>query len=395
MSSEVPRRILPVIVFAQFATTSLWFAGNAIMPDLQRQMGFPIDALASMTTAVQLGFIVGTLVFAYFAVADRFSPRRVFLTCALLGAGFNAAALFAGSSLNAMLLLRALTGFFLAGIYPVGMKIASSWFDHDLGRALGFLVGALVLGTALPHLFVHGFNWQAVTLSVSLLAATGGIVMYLLVPDGPHLKAGARFDPRALVSIFRRPAFRASSFGYFGHMWELYAFWAFLPLYIGAYLNTSASPTSVSLWTFTIIGVGALGCVVGGLISLRRGSVAVAAVCLGTSALCCLLSPLAFFLPQWVMFAFLLVWGIAVVDDSPQFSALNAKFAPKTMVGSALTIVNCIGFAITIVSIQLLHQMLPVTGTQYVFLILLPGPVLGLIALSRLIRKVEGSIDTH
>jgi MFS family permease len=393
MSSDVPRRILPVIVFAQFATTSLWFAGNAIMPDLQRQMGYPVDALAGMTTAVQLGFIFGTLVFAYFAVADRWSPRRVFLTCALLGAAFNAAALVTGSSPSAMLVLRFVTGFFLAGIYPVGMKIASSWFDRDLGRALGFLVGALVLGTAIPHLFVHGLEWKAVMLSVSLLAALGGALMYLLVPDGPRIKASARFDPRALISIFKRPAFRSSSFGYFGHMWELYAFWAFLPLYIGAYLGANASPSSVSIWTFAIIAVGALGCVGGGLISLRQGSAPVAAVCLALSALCCLLSPLAFFLPHWAMVTFLLVWGVAVVGDSPQFSALNAQFAPATLVGSALTIVNCIGFAITIVSIQLLQGALPVINTQYLFLLLLPGPVFGLIALSRLFRVDSRAVE--
>ena len=187
----VPRRILPVIVVAQLAGTSLWFAGNAAMPDLQRRVGLPAEALGSMTTAVQLGFIAGTLVFAFFALADRYSPRRVFLASALLGAAFNATTYFAGAHLGPLLLLRFLTGFFLAGIYPVGMKIASGWFDRDLGQALGFLVGALVLGTAMPHLIGHKLPWEGVMLSVSAIATFGGLLMYWLVPDGPYLRAGA------------------------------------------------------------------------------------------------------------------------------------------------------------------------------------------------------------
>lgn len=394
MNTEVPRRILPVIVIAQFATTSLWFAGNAILPGLQRDMGYPAESLAAITTAVQLGFIVGTLLFAYFAVSDRWSPRRVFLACALLGAGCNFTVLIAGPSLAPMLLLRFLTGFFLAGIYPVGMKIASSWFGRDLGRALGFLVGALVLGTAVPHLFVHSLDWKSVMIAVSVLSAVGGCLMYVFVPDGPRLRASARFDPMALAKIFSRPEFRASSFGYFGHMWELYALWAFLPVYVAAYLGNEASAATTSLWTFAVIGAGALGCAIGGMISIRYGSARVAAVCLFLSGLCCLLSPLAFFMPQWAMIAFLLLWGLAVVGDSPQFSALNAQYAPQQWVGSALTIVNCVGFAITILSIQLLQWLLPLTDVRYVFLFLLPGPVFGLLALSRLLREPAGRAET-
>ncbi len=182
----VPRRILPAIVAAQLAGTSLWFAGNAIMPDLQRRAGLGIEAIGDMTTAVQLGFIAGTLVFSFFALVDRFSPRTIFLASALLGAACNAATYFAGGHLWPLLLLRFATGFFLAGIYPVGMKIASGWFDRDLGQALGFLVGALVLGTATPHLLGHDLPWESVMLFVSALAALGGLVMYWLVPDGPY-----------------------------------------------------------------------------------------------------------------------------------------------------------------------------------------------------------------
>jgi predicted MFS family arabinose efflux permease len=385
-NKSVPRHILPVIVASQFAGTSLWFAGNAVMPELQRRAGLPADALGNMTTAVQFGFILGTLIFAYFAVADRWSPRRVFLSCALLGAAFNAAVLLIGPRLWPLLSLRFMTGFFLAGIYPVGMKIASGWFDRDLGRALGFLVGALVLGTAAPHLIGQNQPWETVMLTVSAIAAAGGVLMYALVPDGPRLRAGARFDPRAVIDIFRSADFRASSFGYFGHMWEIYALWAFLPVYIGAYLGAQATHSIISLWSFAAIGAGAIGCIAGGMLSLRYGSAPVAFVQLAASGLCCMLSPLAFWLPQAGMLAFLIFWGIVVVGDSPQFSALNAHYAPAHLVGSGLTIVNSIGFAITIVSIQMLQSMLPNIGAQSLFLLLAPGPVIGLIALMRLIR---------
>ena len=389
-SKPASRHILPAIVASQFAGASLWFAGNAILPDLQRRAGLPAEALGNVTAAVQLGFIAGTLTFAFFALADRFSPRRLFLLCALLGAAFNAATLILGAELWTLLMIRFATGFFLAGIYPVGMKIAAGWFDRDLGRALGFLVGALVVGTAFPHLvraLGGSLPWEGVLLAVSIIAAGGGVLMYALVPDGPYLKAGAAFDAGAFAAIFRSPDFRASSFGYFGHMWELYALWAFVPAYLVAlYGPAPVASGDISLLTFLVIAAGALGCIVGGLASLRWGSARMAFLQLAASAACCLLSPLAILAPYPVALAFLLLWGIVVAGDSPQFSALNARFAPPHLVGSALTIVNCIGFAITIVSIQLLNATIGTLGPQYLFLLLLPGPVLGLVALMRLVR---------
>jgi len=356
-----------------------------VLADLQRQWGLPAEALGYVTSAVQLGFIAGTLAFAFFAVADRYSPRLVFLLCAFAAALANAAALALPESLGGLLALRFATGFFLAGIYPVGMKIASGWYQRDLGNALGFLVGALVAGTAFPHL-VRGLGgdlpWQGVLAAASLVAAAGGVLMYALVPDGPHLARGARFDPRALAAVFRVPAFRASAFGYFGHMWELYAFWAFVPWVLAA-----RGISDVPLWSFAVIGAGALGCAAGGLASLRRGSAPVAFAQLAASGACCLASPLAFFAPAPVFLAFLLFWGVVVVGDSPQFSALNAQSAPRERVGSALTIANCIGFGITIFSIELLNAASGVLAPQWLFLLLVPGPVLGLAALRPLLGR--------
>jgi len=388
---EPPRRILPAIIVSQLAGISLWFAGNAVLPDLQSSLGLPDSFLGHMTSAVQLGFIAGTLVFAVLAISDRYSPRATFLACALLGAACNASTYFLGGEILLLLAARFGAGFFLAGIYPVGMKIASGWYRRDLGMALGFLVGALVLGTALPHL-IRGVGqslaWQTVMLSVSVIAALGGFLMYALVPDGPFLVAGAKFDAKSLAIIFRSSGFRASSFGYFGHMWELYAFWAFVPLVLVAYFaRTAGEGFNISLLTFAIIAVGAVGCMVGGYISLRLGSARVAFAQLSASGLCCLLSPLMFYSGPILFLPFLLFWGVVVAGDSPQFSALNARYAPADQVGSALTIANCIGFTISIVSIQLLNSAAGAIPAHYLLLLLVPGPIIGLWSLRPLLSK--------
>jgi predicted MFS family arabinose efflux permease len=386
-----PRRILPVIVVSALAATSLWFAGNAVLPDLQSRLGLPDSALGHMISAVQLGFIAGTLVFALLAVSDRYSPRATFLACALLGAACNASAVLAGEHMALLLGTRFATGFFLAGIYPVGMKIASGWYRHDLGRALGFLVGALVVGTALPHL-VRGLGqsmpWEAVMLSVSAIAVAGGVAMFALVPDGPYLTGAAKFDLRALATVFRSRGFRASSFGYFGHMWELYAFWAFVPPLVAAHAARAGGPAvDISLMAFAVIAAGAIGCVAGGQLSLRFGSARVACAQLAASGLCCLLAPLLFHAGPLLFLPFLLLWGVVVVGDSPQFSALNARYAPADQVGSALTIANSIGFGISVVSIQLLNAAASAVPVQALFLLLVPGPILGLWALRPLLSK--------
>lgn len=380
-----PGWILPAIVGSQFAGTSLWFAGNAVLGDLQRDWGLGAGAIGHATSAVQLGFIAGTLVFAFFALSDRWSPRRVFLACALAGALANLGVL-AGEGMAVLAASRFATGFFIAGIYPVGMKIASGWFREDLGRALGWLVGALVLGTAFPHLLKslgHAWPWQAVIVAVSLAAVLGGAAMFLLVPDGPYLARGAPFDPRALAQVFRSRDFRSSAFGYFGHMWELYALWAFIPVALAA----RGPGLDVPLWSFAVIGAGFIGCVAGGFASQRFGSARVAFAQLAASGACCLASPWLFGAPDAVYLAFLLFWGIVVVGDSPQFSALNAASAPPDRVGSALTIGNSIGFAITIASIELLNALATRWPVEYLFLVLAPGPVLGLLALRPLLGR--------
>ena len=392
---ELPRpaRILPAIVFSQFAGTSLWFAGNALVADLQRDLGFGGHAVATITSAVQLGFIAGTLVFALLNVADRHSPRAVFLACALLGASANLAIVALPGHAHAyaeLIALRFATGFFLAGIYPVGMKIAAGWYRGGLGNALGFLVGALVIGTAFPHLLKgsgQALSWPTVTVWLSLLAAAGGLAMYVLVPDGPCLTKGTRFDPRALRTVFASPGLRASAFGYFGHMWELYTLWAFVPLMLAGHARLHGHDVNVGFWSFCIIGAGAIGCVVGGRVSQAKGSAPVAFAQLSASGLCCLLSPIAYLLPWPAFLAFMLAWGVAVVGDSPQFSALTAATAPREYVGSALTIVNCIGFALTIASIQATTWLAEALPLQWWFVPVAAGPALGLLAFRPALRS--------
>ena len=384
---QTPRHVLPIIVLAQFAGTSLWFAVNAVMPDLQIQMGWPASDVGRLTSALQLGFIAGTLVFAVLAIADRFSSRRVFLLCSLAGSLCTLGALAHVDDFLALLMWRATTGFFLAGIYPVGMKIASQWFPKGLGVALGWLVGALVLGSASAHgirALSSQLPWSTVMLSVAGLAAAGGLMLYVLIPEPPQKSMQVKqLQWQALASLWTDWRVRSSVLGYFGHMWELYTLWVLAPLI----LATRFEGTQLSIAAFSVIGVGALGCILGGLGAKRWGSAKVATLQLGMSGLCCLLAPwLMSASLEWMM-AWLLIWGVTVAGDSPQFSTLTASNAPPHAVGSVLTLTNCIGFGISIVSIELFTSL----ATWHDLSTLLPwlglGPLLGIWAMRPLLKK--------
>ncbi|ABE42600.1 major facilitator superfamily MFS_1 [Polaromonas sp. JS666] len=387
MTDAVPRHVLPVLVLAQFAGTSLWFAVNAVMPDLQRELGWPASAVGTLTSSLQLGFIVGTLVFAVLAVADRFPARRVFLVCSLSGALCTVGAWWMVREFTALLVWRTATGFFLAGIYPVGMKIAAQWYTRGLGGALGLLIGALVLGSASAHA-LRGLSgelpWPSVMLGVAALAATGGVLLYGLLPEPP---AGpvrrSTLEWRALATLWTDWRVRSSVLGYFGHMWELYTMWVLVPLILASRLNGAA----LSLAAFGVVGAGAIGCMGGGWVAQRVGSARVACGQLAVSGLCCLLAPWLFDAPAVWFALWLLVWGITVAGDSPQFSALTASNAPRQAVGSVLTLTNSIGFAISIVSIELFTGL----SQRHALASLLPwlglGPVLGLLAMRPLLRR--------
>lgn len=380
--------ILSIIVVSQFCCTSLWFAGNGVMSDLVITFGLDESALGHLTSAVQFGFITGTLLFAILTIADRFSPSKVFLVCALLGALSNAGTIWEGNDFLSIIAFRFFTGFFLAGIYPVGMKIAADHFEKGLGKSLGFLVGALVVGTAFPHLLKEmtgTFPWKSVLIATSSLAVLGGLLMVAFVPDGPYRSVGKKPDFSAFFRVFQNRAFRSAAFGYFGHMWELYAFWAFVPIMLKTYVMAYPQAAfNIPLLSFLIIGIGGLACVLGGYTAQKLGTKRTATAALLLSCGCCLLSPFMFSLEFDALFiGFLVFWGMVVIADSPLFSTLVAQSAPPEMKGTALTIVNSIGFAVTIISIQLITGLRELTDSESIYLSLSIGPVLGLAALRK------------
>ncbi len=386
------RIVLPTIVVSQFFCTSLWFAGNSVFSDIVGDLHLSEDFLAHQTSAIQFGFITGTLSFAVFTISDRFSPSLVFFVSSLLAALFNLGITLNGINAMEILSFRFLTGFFLAGIYPVGMKIASDYYQAGLGKSLGFLVGALVLGTAFPHLLknmVTGYPWHYVLYATSTLSVMGGLSIFVFIPNGPFRKPSQKIKLTAFIQGFKRPDFRAASFGYFGHMWELYTFWAFVPAMLNAYtILYPDSHLNIPLLSFLIIGSGGLACVASGILSQSFGAKKIAMLALTLSCLCCLVSPLFLTAHAAVFIAFLFFWSLMVIADSPLFSTLVAQNAAEESRGTSLTIVNCIGFSITIISIQFINAMQNVVSGQYLYLLLSIGPILGLMAL---LKKGKGN----
>jgi MFS family permease len=385
--------ILPLIVLSQFAGTSLWFTGNAILPELKQSLHLSQYAVGYVTSAVMVGFIAGTLVFALFSLADRVSPALLFFISSIAGALSNAAIIWWAKDATSLFALRFITGFLIAGIYPVGMKIAADWYEKGLGTALGFLLGALVLGTAFPHLLKNRdfeLPWKSVLLYTSLFAVTGGFLMLLFVGNGPYRKRSGSFQWNALALIFGSKKWRQAAFGYFGHMWELYTFWGFLPLILELYNRNNELSLNIPLLSFLVIACGAIGCIAGGYISQRLGSAKVAALALFVSGVCCFVSPVFYYLPLAFFLVLLFVWGLTVCPDSPQFSTLVAEYAPQHLRGTALTIYNSIGFSISTISLIVFDYVFHSTGfwgNQNSFLLLGPGAVFGLPSVIRLIRS--------
>ena len=392
------RGALALVVVAQWLGTSLWFSPSGVADGLMARLAIDSVAFAWLIAATQLGFIAGTVGFAATGGADRFAASRIFTVSCIVGAAANAALVAPGVDFVAAWLLRFAVGLALAGIYPLGMKMIVQWVGARPATALGWLVGMLTLGTAMPHgirASDAAWPWQAVVLASSALAIAGAVVVHLL-GDGPHGAAparGGRLRSGAGVrEAFAVPGFRASALAYFGHMWELYAFWSVVPWLcrpIAAELalrfGAERAP-SVALLSFAVIGVGALGCIVGGHWSRRIGSARVAGLALAGSGAMCLVYPL---LPEHgvaLRLAALLFWGVCVVADSPQFSALSAQNAPPQWLGSALVAQNGIGFAITVASIVLVNRALPAWGA-HAFWLLAPGPLLGLWALRPLLAR--------
>ncbi|SFX29934.1 MFS transporter [Marinospirillum alkaliphilum] len=372
---------LAVIVLAQLFGTSLWFSINGVALNLMQDTGLTEAGLGHLTLAVQAGFITGTLLLAITGLADRFRASRIFALAACLGAVINGLFILAAEVFSLALLLRFLTGLCLAGIYPLGMKLVISWTPQQAGMALSWLVGMLTLGTATPHLLravTPGLYWPIPLLMASLLALMAALLI-LLLGEGRHLPTQGRgMLPLQGLAAWRDATFRRISGGYFGHCWELYAFWTLVPfLVLRETLRLELSPGWVSWLAFAVIGIGLAGCVLGGFFSRCITSLTVARTALAGSGLLCLIYPLLGDLPAALLLGLLLLWGLLVIADSPQFSALASANAPRQHLGSALAMMNAIGFGLTVPAIALVTSLWSLMDLWVVYL-LLPGPLIGL-----------------
>ncbi|MBC8726353.1 MFS transporter [Paraburkholderia sp. 31.1] len=387
------RRAVLVIAIAQLLGTSLWFSANGAMRDLQIAWQLSASGIGWLTNAVQAGFIVGTLLSATTGLADRVSASKVFAVCGVLGATLNALFALCSSGLASALVFRFGVGVALAGIYPLGMKLLVTWDPRRAAQTLALLVAMLTLGTASVHAIralLSSVPWQTVVLTSSGLAVIGALLVFVL-GEGPHARRSGsrRFGLSAGVGqVVRISEFRSAALGYFGHMWELYAFWTLTPLLVQRAFASGApaAPGTVALWSFLIIAIGALGCLFGGRLSQVVGSARTAALALTISGTLCAIYPLTTGLGTAAQLGLLLVWGISVIADSPQFSALSVKACPADKIGGALTLQNSFGFFLSACSILWSTSVFHALDVRVAWL-LLPGPIIGLIAMTPLLRK--------
>ena len=387
MPSAARWRTLALLAVAELLGMSLWFSGSAVVPALTKEWNLSPGAASWLTLSVQLGFVAGTLLSALLNLPDIVSSRHLFTLTAIAGAIVNAAFAFFAHDASLGIPLRFLTGLFLAGVYPPAMKILATWFRHGRGMALGVLVGALTLGKATPYL-VNGIgsaNWRTDVLFVSLLAVAGGLIVLVFVGDGPYARPAARFDWKQIGRVFRSRGVRLANMGYLGHMWELYAMWTWIPFMIRASLSQRKSdPALAEVASFLVIGCGAAGCVVAGLIADRVGRTVVTSWAMAISGSCCLVIGLLFGANPILLLIVAAIWGASVVADSAQFSACVTELGDPQYLGTALTIQTCLGFLLTIVSIKLIPRFVDMVGWRYAFIILAPGPLFGVIAMLRL-----------
>jgi MFS family permease len=379
-----PRRALALLALVLVLAMSPWFSATAVLPQLREEWNLGDSASAWLTIAVQLGFVVGALLSSIGNVADILSPRHVVLVGATGAAAANALVAIADGPVTAIA-LRGLTGFFLAAVYPPTFKLMATWFRRGRAFALGTLAGAIAVGNSLPHLVngLGGLDWQPVVYATSVLTLAGGLVAWRL-PEGPYPFPRATFDPRQVGLVLRNRGVRLASLGYFGHMWELFAMWAWFLIFFRD--GHGAGGTSAAYATFAVIAVGGVGCVAGGLLAERIGRAETAAAALLVSGICAVAVGLLVDEPRWVVLAVALVWGVAVIADSGLFSTLVTEHADQAYVGTALAFQMAVGFALTAVTIWLIPYLEDAVGWRYAFAFLAPGPALGLVAMVRLAR---------
>ncbi len=380
------RRALAVIAVGQLFALSLWFSATAVAPQLQASWNLTVGQVAGLTLAVQIGFVVGALLSSALNLADVIPGRRLFSISAVLGALVNLGLLGMGpETVDVALGLRFLTGLFLAGVYPSGLKVMAGWFKTGRGMALGVLVGALTVGSASPHLIRGlGLEWQGVVVTASILTFMSALLMFR-VGDGPHDVPSQKFRWNQVAVVARNRGVRLSTYGYLGHMWELYAMWTWAAVFLAASAEAAGrSYGSVSILTFAVIAVGGLGSWWAGLLADRVGRTAVAGGAMVISGGCALLTPVLFGASPLLVIPVMLVWGAAVVADSAQFSTMVTETAADETRGTALTLQTAVGFLLTLVTIRLVPALAGSLGWRWAFPILALGPAVGVAAMARL-----------
>ena len=379
-----------LIVVAQMFGTSLWFSTNGVLKQIEQIWSLSASDLGLLTNSVQFGFILGTLLFSVTGFADKFKPSRIVMLCCFLGATSNILIIFEEISFTFVIFSRLVVGVALAGIYPIGMKLIITWDPQKAPNTLGLLVGMLVLGSSLPYLIRAlgvSFDWHYTIILTSGLCSIAGATIYL-IGDGPHLVTNEKPAFRLLdqfKELLKNRKYIASAVGYFGHMWELYAFWTCVPILIAISVSQHQIQDQefiISLLSFLIIGLGFISCVLGGVLAKSLKSSRVASLSLTFSLSICLIYPLLGNVSFFLDLVLLMLWGFFVISDSPQFSAISASVCPQHLVGTALTTQNCVGFSISMITIFLTTHFHESLGLYFVW-ILLPGPVLGLIFFSR------------
>jgi MFS family permease len=383
------RRALAVVAAGQLFALSLWFSASAVAPQLRDLWGLSTGEEAGLTLAVQVGFVVGALVSAILNLADIVPSRRLFSISAIGGAAANLGLLAMGPETVSLALgLRFLTGFFLAGVYPSGLKVMSGWFKQGRGMALGVLVGALTVGSATPHLVRGvGLEWEGVVVAASLLTVMSAFLMRA-VGDGPHEVAAQKFRWRQVALVMQNRGVRLSTLGYLGHMWELYAMWTWMAAFLAASaIESGVGYGSVSLITFSVIAIGGLGSWWAGILADRIGRTRVAGGAMVISGSCALATALVFGSTPWIVVPLSLIWGLTVVADSAQFSTMVTETAEDEIRGTALTLQTAVGFLLTLVTIRGVPALAESIGWRWAFPALALGPAFGVAAMVRLARS--------